>query len=170
MVPKNGLTDVARGDGMQVTFSSPISETTFLKGFTITPAVDVYPYWNDDDTQVTLWAYFAASTRYTVTLDSSIQGRFGDNLPADTVVRFTTQPEDPLVQLNVSGQMGTYNAYGQSTAYVGYRNVTQVSLSLYTLSEDDFIRFSGSNAWEAWDQYTPASDDLVRRWTPTGRR
>ena len=167
--PREGEDQVSLGRGVGITFSSPISRETFLAGFTITPTVGVYPYWQDGNTRVDVSTYLKPSTRYTVTLGEGILGRYGHRLQETEVVHFTTRPYDPRIYLNTPGRVGTYNAYAGPVVYVGHRNVSRVELALYTFSPENFIALNREGGWRLWEKYRTEQDELVRRWSQPAR-
>ncbi|NLG49222.1 MAG: hypothetical protein GX552_03805, partial [Chloroflexi bacterium] len=163
--PRNGDTGVDLGRGIQIEFTCPISRATFLEGFHITPTMPIYDYWQEDDRIVNLAAYFKPSTRYTVSLDERILGRWGEPLAEPVSLTFVTAPYDPMVSLDVPGLVGTYNAYGTPSVRVHYRNVSRLNLVLYTLTPDDFVNLTKENSWQQIERFRPAKDRLVRSWT-----
>ena len=60
--PRNNATDVELYDGLKITFSSPISPTTFEEHLTIAPATELYTYWSNDDTVAHVSAFLKPST------------------------------------------------------------------------------------------------------------
>ncbi|MBM3190416.1 MAG: hypothetical protein FJZ90_17070, partial [Chloroflexi bacterium] len=163
--PRDGQTKVSTGAAIEVTFSSPISTTTFTKAFTITPPVGSWTYWGSDDTVAYVHPWLSPSTWYTVTLTRGILDRYGVPLEAETTVRFQTEPYEPMVSLIVPDRVGSYNAYSTPVANIEYRNVSRVDLSLYRVSSETFIALNGEDAWQEWDRFEPKSQDLVRRWS-----
>jgi len=163
--PRDGDTGVDLGRGIQIEFTCPISRETFLQGFTITPTMPIYDYWQEDDRIVNLAAYLKPSTRYTVSLSQDILGRWGESLTRPVSFSFVTAPYDPMVSLDVPGLVGTYNAYGEPSIRVHYRNVSRLNLALYALTPDDFVNLTKENSWQQVERFRPAENRLVRRWT-----
>ncbi|MCD6520903.1 MAG: Ig-like domain-containing protein, partial [Anaerolineae bacterium] len=164
--PQNGA-DIAVSEDIQITFSCPIDKETLLDGFTITPTAKVHVYWQDwkgEGTVVRISASFKPSTEYSFSLNSKVKGRYGRALVEGITVRFRTRAYEPLVYLDVPGPLGMYNAYSDPTVYVRYRNVSQVRLSLYRLSEKDFVALNKEKGWRLWDRYRGDEAELVRRW------
>ncbi|MBN1401312.1 MAG: Ig-like domain-containing protein [Anaerolineae bacterium] len=163
--PKDGATAVELWGGLEIRFSSPISTETLLEGLSITPTVDLYPYWSDDDTRVQLSTYLRPSTVYTLTVGEGILGRYGHALRQEMETHFETAPLDPMVQLQVPGTVGTYNAYSDLPLAVTYRNVSRVDLELYEMPREDFIALNREDFWEAWEKYAPERANRVRVWS-----
>ena len=163
--PRDGQTMVDPGEGLEITFSSPISRVAFVEGLSISPEVRYYTYWRSDDTIVHINTFLAPSTQYTVTIGKGILGRYGEPLQgAPTVIRFSTRPHEPMVDLAVPDRVGSYNAYATPTIHIRYRNVSRVDVALYRLSEAEFVSFHTEEGWRLWDDYAPSPEQLVHRW------
>jgi len=162
--PQEGQTGVSLGDGLKFTFSSPISEPTFIKGFIITPTARVYVYLQNDDTVVNVGTYLKPSTPYTVTLTTDIQGLYGHPLREGKTIHFRTAPLDPMVQLSFYGT-GIFSAYAKPVVYGSCTNVSRLDLALYTLPIEDFIALNGEDSWQQWEGYHGKEGNLVHRWS-----
>ena len=165
MSPTDGESAVGLGEGLRITFSSPISRATFLQGLTITPEAKAYAYWRESDTVVRVSTFLKPSTVYTVTLTRDILGRYGHPLRKSKTVRFRTRPYDPMIHLNVPGPVGTYNSYATPTVYVQHRNVSSVSLALYALSPEEFVALNSQAGQRTSREYEGRPESLVRRWS-----
>ena len=135
--------------------------------FTISPPIsptDVYTYWWDNNTQLEISFPVEPNSAYTVTLSGDIEGRYGQKLGTDTVVRWSTRGYDPIVHLNAPYRVGTYSAYTETLAYVTVRNLGRVNFALYRMPLGEFLRTNGSDSWEYWNEYAPVQSNLVREW------
>lgn len=166
ITPNEGA-EVYQGDGVYITFSSPVDPNTFEEAFTITPTENVYPYWMDDDTVVSVNFSGRPSTDYTIMVNEKLLGRYGHPLEKPVVRHFSTRPAEPMVQLNFQDKVGTYNAYTRPQIVIRHRNISRVNIGLYAVSESDFLALTREDAWQLWDEYRPAEDDLVGRWSRT---
>ncbi|MEA3406795.1 MAG: Ig-like domain-containing protein [Chloroflexota bacterium] len=155
----------ASGEALEITFSSPISRETFLKGITINPTTTLHTYWQEEDTLVRLYGYLEPSTIYTVTCSTDIQGRDGDPLAKRYSFSFETEALPPMVGLDTPGQIGTYNAYSTPETRIRHRNVSQVTMELYSLPREDFIALNSEEGWRFWRKYQPQKANLTRRWS-----
>ncbi len=164
--PYDGQEDANPYGGMDITFSSPISRETLLPNLTILPEPTyVYSYWSRYDTKAYLSFDTQPSTRYTVTIESGVRGRYGHRLDRDYTIHYTTRDLGPYVYLSTGGYIGTYNAYTETVAYVSCRNVSRLRFRLYRLARKDLISFVSSDWWDAWEVFEPGSENLVRAWS-----
>ncbi len=166
--PRDGQQDARPWGGLEIAFSSPMDPESINGNFTINPPVDasdVYTYWWDSDTELEISFPIEASADYEVTISGAVRGRYGHELGEDTTVRWRTRAYDPMVYLHSLGKIVTYNAYTRTLAMVTVRNLDDVHFSLYRMPLDDFLRATGSNSWDFWDDYSGRPEYLIRDWT-----
>ena len=166
--PADGDQMVDPWASLEVTFSSPMNPESINGNYTIRPTVaptQVYTYWWESDTRLNISFPSQASTDYQVTLSRDIEGRYGQKLGEDTVIRWSTRAMDPMVYLHAPYRIGTYSAYTQTMAYVTVRNVSQVHFALYEMPLNDFLRANGENWWDYWEGYEGDEQDLIREWS-----
>ena len=164
--PADGETDVDPYGGVEVLFSSPMNEETFPPNLTILPqATNVYSYWSRYNTR--LWFTFDQKPRstYTITIGAGLQGRYGHKLGRDYTFSYTTGDLSPYAYLISTGDIGAYNAYTETVAYVRHRNVSRLDFALYRLRRTDLFRFVEDYWWESWEKFKPDRRDLVRAWS-----
>ena len=163
--------------GLEITFNAPMNPASVVLGqnLIIEPkvaATDVYTYWSNSDTVLSVNFPRRENSVYTVTLRSDIEGRYGQPLGRETVIRWQTLRQSPYVFL-VSPKIGVYNGYQPETyIYMTVRNVRQVNFELYRLPLADFLKLSpqsyrGFQAGYQWDQYTPQTGDRLGQWQQT---
>ena len=174
--PFNGMADASPYGSVRITFSSPMNPETLTDNLSVVyqslltgetgaiTATRVYSYWYRSDEVLDLSIGRQASTAYTVTLGSDLAGRYGHKFGEPYTLSFATRELDPMIYSMVPGRVGTYNAYTTTMAYVAHRNVSEVTFSLYTLSQRDFLRLSGQESWKVWEDFWPAATELVREW------
>ena len=169
--PEDGNTSARPFSGLEITFSAPVDPASVRVGqnLRISPSVavtDVYTYFWDSDTVLSVNFPMAASSAYTVNLMGSIEGRYGQKLGQGETIRWETTPHDPSLFLHAPGFDGvsTYSAYTPTLAFVTVRNVQTVDFSLFKLSEADFVRLTGDERWEAKRSFRPDANNLVREW------
>ncbi len=184
--PRDGANQANPYGQVEITFSSPMDPKTLSGNLSATyqdlltgesgviTATQVYTYWYRSETVLALSIGVRPSTAYTITLQDGLNGRYGHALLEPYTFSFATRELDPLVYLMAPGTVGTYNAYTATQAYVAHRNVSEVTYSLYNLSQQDFLRLNGRQSWRAWDGFRPAAADLLREWvlpvdTPTNQ-
>ena len=186
--PRVIRTDPADGEeradpwgGLEITFASPMDPESINGNFTISPpsvppnsggearptveATEVFTYWWDSNTQLEISFPIEPNTDYEVTLSGDVQGRYGQKLGEDAVVRWRTRARDPLVYLHAPDRIGTYGGYTQTVAYVTARNVSRVNFALYRMPLGNFLRANGDNWWRYWEDYSGDEESLIRQWS-----
>lgn len=163
-VPQDGEKGVAPDASIQIVFASPMQREGFLDHLTVTPQVTpVYTTWSEYETEVQISFKRDPATSYSVVLDADTPDKYGATLGQATRIRFTTGDLSPYAVLATDGRLGTFSAYTETVVYATYRNITQMEVSLYRLSPEEFMRLLSD--WEAWDRYAPQEPELIRRWT-----
>lgn len=167
--PANGDPMANPGTGFRIRFSAPIDPQTVLPHVTIVPTpTQVYTYWSGYSYRFNISYDALPSTDYQVTIAPGIRDPYGHTIEEETVVHYTTRSLDPMAWLNVPGNVGFYNGYASTELFAFYRNVSYLDLALYAMPLDDFLTVSGvigNNRWQAWRDYQPQSENLVRSWT-----
>jgi len=156
--------NVAPYEGLQITFSSPISTETLIEGLLVTPTVQTYGTWPQEETTYYVATNLQPSTVYTVTLTTDILGRDGDRLAEPYTTTLRTRALSPSFRLDVPSRVGSYNAYGTPTIRVEATNVNSLEISLYRISTERFLWLNGTGSWQTWRDFVPDKGDLVRRW------
>lgn len=172
-LPRVASTDPADGEaradpyrGVELYFASPMDRETVEENLTILPEpAELYTYWSDSDTRLSLSFTPEPSKAYTVILGAEAADSYGQELGEPHTVRFTTRALDPLAHLNGIGNMGTYNAYAETKAYVTFRNVSRLDFSLYRLGREEFLYLNGRDSWQRWRDFEPEQASLIRRWS-----
>jgi hypothetical protein len=167
--PADGDELIEAYNNFQVTFNSPMNPQSLMvgKNLLIQPTVaatQVYTYWWSSNTSLEINFPKEASSRYRVTLGADIEGRYGQKLGKATTVAWNTAAEQPLLYMHTPGRIATYNAYTDTLTFVSVRNIGQVDFALYRLPIADFIKLTGNNWWDAWDQYFPDEPNLIKDW------
>jgi uncharacterized protein YfaS (alpha-2-macroglobulin family) len=164
--PGNGNRRADPTGGLVFVFASPMRPASFVTGtVTILPKpTRVITYYNEWDNSLFVDFDKQPATPYTVTLSRAVEDLYGNTLGQDFLVSFTTRNYDPVLQLNVPGQAGTYNAYTKTQTIVTYRNVPRITFSIYQAPVEDFMQLTGRDYWEAWDHYKPAKENLIHEW------
>lgn len=169
--PRDGAENVRYYNGLEITFSAPVSPASIVvgKNLLIDPSVavtQVYTYFWDSNTSFSLNFPTEPSSAYTVTLLESIESRYGQPLSEEATIRWKTSAREPTLFLHAPGfeNVGTYSAYTPTLVFVTVNNISAVDFALYDLPEEDFIRLNGENRWEAKERYRPDPDNLIRTW------
>ena len=163
--------------GLDITFNGPIDPATVILGGslhletgedTALAATDVYTYWSNNNTVLSVSFPRQENKTYTATLTTGIQGRYGHPLEQPLTVTWKTLRRSPYVYL-VSPKVAIYNGYQPETyIYMTVRNVSQVNFELYRLDVPDFLRLTETSyrGWTQgdWADFEPRSDDLLATW------
>lgn len=129
---------------MQIQFNAPLGELSFEDFIRFEPALlDPAIYLADDRTLV-VSGYFSGSAAYTLTIDPTLQDRWGGALGSPYTASFTTTPSRPqlsipLLQYGANVLFMTPEDPGIAAQVV---NIPAVNLSAETLSLDSFIEFA----------------------------
>lgn len=164
--PKNGETNsTSIRNGFQITYASPMAQDAVT--VTVQPTItNQYTYWNET-TQQTISGGWLASQSYTVTISGKSQTIFGEELGKDVVIKFIAAPLDPNVTLNVTQNIGLYDANAPQLVYASYTNVKAIDYSLYLVPRSDLLRLVGQDRYQYWDDYKPNANNLQRSWSQT---
>ncbi len=165
--PANGNQKVSPDSPVRFQFASPVNPATFVTGtVTVVPQpTRVMTYYNEYEGSLFVDFPKLPATDYTVTLSGKVADPYGNVLGEDFILKFRTGDLQPVMQLNNNQQFGTYSAYTNTQAVVLYRNLPEIRFSLSTVPVEDLVRLTGREYWQAWDQYRPKPDALVREWT-----
>ena len=163
--PRDGDEGISMGDQIILRFSCPMSTTTLAAGLEISPNVNYWSYWDDNNTQLTLYGGLDPSTTYTISLNAELRDAWGVPLQEPRTIRFVTGPRPPAVSFDVPDRMGVYDAAGPLTVAVHHVNITRMNLALYRMGADELVAMGGDMGWQVWESYQPAADALVRTWS-----
>ncbi|MCL7451450.1 MAG: Ig-like domain-containing protein [Anaerolineae bacterium] len=162
--PPDGARGVAPGQRLSITFASPMQTKGFLDYLTILPAAtEVYTSWSENDTHVEIDFQGKPAMTYQFTLRAATPDRYGAPLGSAARIRFTTGDLSPIASLTTIDRLGTVSAYTDTVVYATYRNVSSLRIRLYRLSLRTFMDLN--TRWEAWDEFVPNEDELVRAWS-----
>ena len=167
--PANGADQAESTAGFNIRFTAPVLPETILPNLTFDPPVSltrVYTYYDPFEKSFYAGVDFKPSTTYRVTIGGTIADKYGAQIGADTVVRFTTAALSPYAALRADSQIGTYNAGRPTRLFAAYRNITRMDFELARLSLREFYLLTGSpNAWQNWRDFRPSRAQVVRRWS-----
>lgn len=175
--PVDGAQNVNSFSNVQITFNVPIRRqepgqyvpTDDLKDFiSIEPEPDDI-FTNIDAEGYRLFIWVAGgmdpSSSYTVTVEPDLTSLFGEALAQPYTFRFQTKPLPPLLEFRgVDPRIGTYGTVTRTLQIVAHRNLDAISLSLYRMEQNEFLRLAAPDAWEAFRAYQGNDDNLVTSW------
>ncbi|MBI5958046.1 MAG: Ig-like domain-containing protein, partial [Chloroflexi bacterium] len=106
------------------------------------------------------------STSYTITILPGMADRYGNTIDEGMVVSYTTAAYPPELTIQSPGRTGMYSSYNPSTrVFVTHRNVSRLDMGLWRVSLARFAQLAGPESYDAWRNYTPSPNDLLRRWS-----
>jgi hypothetical protein len=172
--PANGEQFADIWQGLDITFNAPMDPGTLVFGESLliepeVSATDVYTYWSNNDTAVSIGFPRQENNTYTVTLTTDVTGRYGQPLASAAAISWKTLRQSPYVRL-VSPKIAAYNGYHHEThIYMTVRNVNRVRFNLYRLSAEDFLRLGQESyrGWEGgynWPEFQPDEAGRVGQW------
>ena len=165
--PFDGQQNAYPYGGLHLYFASPMNPDTLADKITIDPKPwrDFDSYYSDYDNSYSLSFPTEPSTDYTITIAPGMEDIYGNQISNPPVIYYTTAPYDPDVALQVPGTIGFYNAdNAQTRLYLTHRNVSQINLSLYGVTLDDFIGgVTGDNYYDPVS--TVPRNNLLRQWS-----
>jgi uncharacterized protein YfaS (alpha-2-macroglobulin family) len=175
LVPPDGASDVSPYGGIYIKFSAPIDRGTLEDNLRIEyhdPSAaesglithtEVYSYWQNTDTELSLSFGMRASSQFTVTLGDGLKDVYGTPIESGATSRFATRQLNPSSYFALPGRVGTFNAYTTTTAIVGFRNVSRLEFELRGLEALKFLDLTGN--WRAWRSLDVEALPLVHTWS-----
>lgn len=171
--PRDGEGNANIGNSFRIDFASPMDQDN-LK-LTIQPTITNRSVWwessggkyavVDSSLIARVGGGWLASTAYTVTIGADSLTRFGEKLGKETVVRFTTQPRAPQLDLAVPNDLGMYDANGIQRIFATYVNLNQIDYKLYKVDRADLLGLVGNRYFDNLQKYTPKQPNLLRTWS-----
>jgi hypothetical protein len=179
--PKNN--EVVSNTSINVSFNQPMKLDDFEKFVTIEPKPAKVDYSYDEYSNFSFSIYIAVEdkTTYTVTLDpKGFVDKYGTplttpNNPALYTLlpdgriqfKFTIQLKyNPEANLQTGGPVGLYSAYNPTTrVYSTHRNVGQLDLDLFRLTEQQAIPFLSNFVYDDLRQFVPPENQYLRAWS-----
>ncbi len=166
--PANGAPD-AYHYGIAIQFSAPVDEESLEDKVVFDPPLaddeDMTSYFSTYDYRLYVNATLAPSTTYTVTLLPGVADPYGNRIADPYTWSFTTRRLDPLVQFNVDGLFGVYDASRTTELFVLYRNVEDIQFTLGELTLEEFSRLTGPDSYSLLDSFVPSPTQTIRSWT-----
>jgi uncharacterized protein YfaS (alpha-2-macroglobulin family) len=160
--PSNGNDYVYPGNGISITFTAPMDESTIEPELLeVSPPLpeDAEVYYSTYSDSLTTYAMLEPSTDYTVTLLPGAADPYGNTIAEPYTFTFRTAPLEPMVQLNTPGTVGLYSAYSRTQLFALYRNVSRIDFSVYAITLDEFVNLSTN--YDALNGYAPRPDAQV---------
>ena len=154
-----------------IKFASPMRIDSVKSRIQISPKPEEeFEWWYNDWDWSMVGFMLEPSTRYEVRFLAGMQDIYGNATSQEQVIRFTTAPHSPSASLLMPYEPALMRANGPEGAqqfYVQYRNVSQVSLALHSLTVEQFTSFTQGRT-SSYD-YRPSSSTLVWSVVETNR-
>jgi alpha-2-macroglobulin len=178
--PKNNA-DTAT-PAINVTFNQPMKLEEFEKYLIIEPKPAQIDYNYDEYSNTAFSALLAVEdkTTYTVTIDpKGFVDKYGTPLRVPSnPEQYTVTPDGkiqfkftirlnfrPEANLQTNGPVGMYSAYNPTTrVYSTHRNVGQLDLELFRLTEQQAIPFLSNFVYEDLRKFVPPESQYLRAW------
>jgi uncharacterized protein YfaS (alpha-2-macroglobulin family) len=159
--PASGATNADPGSGyISLNFSTPMDWDSVWSNLTIEPKpTEVYT--SGYDVGFSLSFPFKPETDYRVTVGSAARDPYGVTLGKESVVSFRTGSLPPSLALIGAYQIGAYNAYVPARVPLQHVNVPSVDYQLYHMDAAQVPRLLTD--YEAWQSFSPADSELVKR-------
>ncbi len=162
--PRDGARNVYPGTSLVLEFTAPVDGESFLEKFSVEPKTGSLYTWWSSDTTVYVDFYPRAGTEYVVTIAAGLEDRRGGKMGEEVKITFATGDDPPSFQLADSWQPWAFGTEDEAAAVVSFRNVESITLSLYSMSLSDVIRFYGDD-WDFRYNFAPKAAELLRSWT-----
>jgi hypothetical protein len=161
--PADGQTQSHYSIDFYIKFASPMRIDTVKPRIQVTPRPEKEIEWYYDEWDWSIRGFFLEpSTRYEIRLLAGMQDIYGNAIPGDQVIRFTTAAYEPSASLLMPYESPMLRANGPAEAqefYVSYTNIKRLTLELYSLTSQQYIGFVGgqNNAYN----YRPPESTLI---------
>jgi len=159
MTPANGARDADLSNGLSLRFNAPVDPTRVRARLLILPRPDNLDIETDQDGLTThVYGAYAPSTHYHVALDGAL-GTYGQAVARPLRLGFISAPLSPAVQFAYSGPVVSFDAYRPVDIAVRGVNARAVELTLYPLSQGEFLRLQGGVDMQT---FAPAARAIYR--------
>ncbi len=161
--PEDGSTQDSFSSRLGIYFSSPMRIENLEDYIVFTPKLDEEASWNYNP-----WGWsvdffgLAPSTDYRVQILPGLQDIYGNEIAAETTIRFRTADYRPAAFLDLPYAPAIYRADGPMKYYLTYVNVETVNVNLYQIPAAYFAGFT-NGSYSRWD-FTPPEEWWVNAW------
>src|SRR5581483_1602441 len=149
---------------MTIQFSSPMKFASMKGKVQITPAPKTEPqyYYNDYDYSLNIWG-LEPGTDYVVRILPGMSDLYGNTIKNEYSFSFKTGDMQPYANLVLPWTPLVYRAHGPQEVYFEYTNVDFATVSLYSLTFDEFSMLL--NIGESTANFKPQTGPL-NEWSP----
>ena len=150
-------------NNINLTFSNPLKEVDIKDKISIFPEVEG---WDTLDFKPSTWnknylhfyPQLKPSTSYTLRVDQDVRDIWGQNLPGDYTMNFTTDPIDPRVFIKSKGDFGIFEKDKAPIYYINSVNVSRLDMEFAKLELADFLEIRRGNK----QSYNQTDTDLSK--------
>ena len=147
----------------EIVFNTPIDPSTVMPNVEMTPPLsptEVFTYFHTYDNVFRIGFGSQPSTDYEVRIGPDIEDPYGNATGQELTVSYRTAPLDPMVQIDLPGAVGTYNASEPAQLLIGHLNVEQIDLRLGRVDPATYAE----EEHRFWDRQ---STEMLRSWSVT---
>ncbi len=159
MTPANGARGADLSNGLELRFNAPVDPARVRARLLILPRPDNLDVETDQDgLTVHIYGSYAPSTHYHVALDG-VLGTYGQSVARPLRLGFISAPLQPAVQFAYAGAVVSFDAYRPVDIALRGVNARAVDLTLYPLSQGEFLRLQGGVDMQT---FAPAAKAIYR--------
>ncbi len=138
---------------VELHFNAPVKSRDILQFVTIEPQVDDLQAFTDSEDRV-LWlnGRFSPRTNYTLTVSPNLPDRWNGRLGREFVLNFSTAPLDPALVVSFTSDI-LFVRPAESSIIAQVTNLSQLSITLGRIPEQDFLALNGSQGYELRRSY-----------------
>ncbi len=168
--PEPNSTQTSYDGSLSIQFASPMRLNSLKGKIVVTPApkTELQWYYNDYDHTYNTYG-LDAGTNYSVRILPGMTDIYDNTIDGEDSFTFTTADMDPYARLVVPWTPLVYRAKGPQDVFFENMNLDSVTVSLYSLTFDEFSQFADSqgdnNGGVSPTTYVPKTAP-VREWNP----
>ena len=161
--PIDGADNIVRGDGVAITFSTPMKTSALT--VTLQPTItNQAVHWDDDSRVAKVSGGFEPSQEYLVTVQKAV-GRYDGILEEPFTFGFSTAQLAPRTTLHTGGSFGVYSAAHPQVVWMTAINREVQELSLTEMSTEDLVSTAVDyGRFEGYRPSTAPPEALKRTW------
>ncbi|MEI6532591.1 MAG: Ig-like domain-containing protein [Candidatus Roizmanbacteria bacterium] len=173
--PKNADSYAENMRDISVSFNLPLKESSLENNIIIDPPLERKsnePLFECSDptycSYVKIFGKLKRDTQYRVTIKQGILDNHNGTLLSDYTSQFTTGPIQKHISFSPSDlQVVMTNQYTPQEVFIRTMNVSNITYSLQSISQKDFIDGENTTLKSNWDSYKPTQSALIRTWNDT---
>jgi len=145
---------------LRLYFTTPLDRISAYDSVKISPEVSsTYIYFSDKDMTLAIGGYFEPATEYTITLESTLKDKWGDQLPQRSIRTLYTPNADPSFSIELGGYYYGYTLAflptGRSEMIAQATNISYLTIGLGRMSYEEFLWYFDTGSYEGRQNYLP---------------